>query len=59
MARVYLIYTKTENADRAERTLVSAVAGNTYGPHYLGMNQTSVTGQLVRRIASLSAPIKC
>lgn len=59
MARVHLIYTRTENADRAERTLVSAVSGNTYGPHYLGMNQTRVIGQLARRIASLSTPIKC
>lgn len=55
----YLIYARMENADRAERTLVSAVAESTCGPHHSGMSQASVTGQPAQRIASLRAPIKC
>ena len=44
MASVYLIYARMENADGAERTLVSALTASTCGPHHSGMNQTSVPG---------------
>lgn len=41
MAAVCLIYARTENADRAQRPLVSAAVGNTYGPHQSGKNGSS------------------
>lgn len=41
MAAVCLIYTRTENADGAQRPLVSAAVGNTYGPHQSEKNGSS------------------
>lgn len=41
MAAVCLIYARIENANGAQRPLVSAAVGNTYGPHQSQKNGSS------------------
>lgn len=45
IATVSLIYARLESADKAERTLVPALAESTHRPTLLGMTQRSAASQ--------------